>query len=90
MENYGLNQQVAGMSLPQYMAHILEENENQRMEIDRVKMANNILKQMNNHSRLQIDSVKLDYKKDDIELKKREMSIREHEFELKNNSKQKE
>ena len=88
--DFGLNQQVGGMSLPQYMAHILEENENQRMEIERVKMANNILKQMNNHSRLQIDSVKLDYKKDDIELKKREMLIREHEFELKNNSKQKE
>lgn len=86
--DYGLNQSVSGMTMPQYMAHLLEENESQHMEIERVKMSNNILKQMNNHSRLKIDSVKLDYKKEDIELRKRDMLLREKEFELKNNSKQ--
>lgn len=88
MDNYGLNQSISGMTMPQYMAHILEENEHNRIEIERVKISNGILKQMNNYFRLKIDSVKLDYKKEDIELRKRDMLLREREFELKNNSKQ--
>lgn len=84
MQDFGLNQQVQGMSMPEYMAHILEENENQKMELERVKLAKEVLKQIHNHSRLCIDSVKLTYKEKEIGLKEREMDLREKEFELRN------
>ena len=29
--DYGLNQSVSGMTMPQYMAHLLEENESQML-----------------------------------------------------------
>ena len=53
MENFGLNQEIAGKPMMQYMADLLELNDNQQIEIERGKMAVAILKQMNNVSRLQ-------------------------------------
>lgn len=60
--NLGLNEKIAGMPLPQYMAQLLEKNERQEIEIERGKLTVSILKQMNNHSRLLLDAEKLKYK----------------------------
>lgn len=56
--NLGLNEKIAGMPLPQYMAQLLEKNERQEIEIERGKLTVSILKQMNNHSRLLLDAEK--------------------------------
>ena len=58
MENFGLNQTITGKPMMQYMADLLELNDNQQIEIERGKMAVAILKQMNNVSRLQLDAAK--------------------------------
>lgn len=63
MENFGLNQEIAGKPMMQYMADLLELNDNQQIEIERGKMAVAILKQMNNTSRLKLDAAKLELKK---------------------------
>lgn len=47
----------------QYMADLLELNDNQQIEIERGKLSVAILKQMNNVSRLQLDAAKLELKK---------------------------
>ena len=58
MENFGLNQEIAGKPMMQYMADLLELNDNQQIEIERGKLSVAILKQMNNVSRLQLDAAK--------------------------------
>ena len=63
MENFGLNQEIAGKPMMQYMADLLELNDNQQIEIERGKMAVAILKQMNNVSRLNLDAAKFEMKK---------------------------
>ncbi len=63
MENFGLNQEIAGKPMMQYMADLLELNDNQQIEIERGKLSVAILKQMNNVSRLQLDAAKLELKK---------------------------
>ena len=63
MENFGLNQEIAGKPMMQYMADLLELNDNQQIEIERGKMAVAILKQMNNLSRIQLDAAKFELKK---------------------------
>ena len=63
MENFGLNQEIAGKPMMQYMADLLELNDNQQIEIERGKMAVAILKQMNNTSRLKLDAAKFELKK---------------------------
>ena len=62
MENFGLNQEIAGKPMMQYMADLLELNDNQQIEIERGKMAVAILKQMNNLSRLKLDAAKFELK----------------------------
>lgn len=58
METFGLDQKVSGKPMMEYMAGLLESNEQQAIEIERGKLSVAILKQMNNHSRLKIDSAK--------------------------------
>ena len=70
MENYGLNQTITGKPMMQYMADLLELNDNQQIEIERGKMAVAILKQMNNVSRLNLDAAKFEMKKMQFEMTK--------------------
>ncbi|MDT3388115.1 MAG: hypothetical protein LIR46_10210 [Bacteroidota bacterium] len=63
MENFGLNQEIAGKPMMQYMADLLELNDNQQIEIERGKLSVASLKQMNNVSRLQLDAAKYELKK---------------------------
>lgn len=62
MDNYGLDLQVAGVSIDQYLCDLLEKNEKQEIEIERCKQAVNIVKQKNNVSRLRLDAMKLQQK----------------------------
>lgn len=64
-----LKTKVLGKDLPQYMADLLERNEKQQIEIDRGKLSVSILKQMNNHARLVLDSKKFELKRKEFELK---------------------
>ena len=70
MENFGLNQEIAGKDMMQFMADLLELNDNQQIEIERGKMAVAILKQMNNVSRLNLDAAKFELKKMQFETTK--------------------
>ncbi len=64
MNNFALETKVSGESLPQYMASLLEKNEQQSLEIERGKLSVAILKQMNNHSRLLLDAAKYELKRE--------------------------
>ena len=70
MENSGLNQEIAGKDMMQFMADLLELNDNQQIEIERGKMAVAILKQMNNLSRIQLDAAKFELKKIQFDMTK--------------------
>lgn len=70
----GLNTKVLGKDLPQYMADLLERNEKQQIEIDRGKLSVAILKQMNNHTRLVLDTKKFELKRKEFELKNNNLS----------------
>lgn len=67
MENFGLEVDVCGLDLQHYMASILEKNEKQQIEIERGKLSVAVLKQMNNRSRLLLDSAKFELKKKELE-----------------------
>lgn len=58
MKQFGLDVQVSGMDPMAFMAKLLHENELQQIEIERGKLAVAILKQMNNRSRLLLDTEK--------------------------------
>ena len=62
MEQFGLNVPVMGQDQTEYMAKLLELNEQQQIEIERGKLSVAILKQMNNRSRLLLDAAKFELK----------------------------
>lgn len=69
---FELNAKVDGVGPMEYMAKLLEKNERQEIEIERGKMSVSILKQMNNRSRLLIDTAKVALKKMEVESKARQ------------------
>lgn len=70
MDNYGLDLQVSGVSIDQYLCNLLEKNEKQEIEIERCKQAVNIVKQKNNVSRLRLDAMKLQCRVAEMEFNK--------------------
>jgi hypothetical protein len=58
-----LEQKAEGKDMMQFMADLLEKNEKQEIEIERGKLSVSILKQMNNYSRLKLDTEKFELKK---------------------------
>ena len=62
MKRFEFNYKVAGKEPMDYMAELLEKNENQELQIERGKMAVAILKQVNNRHRLLIDAAKFELK----------------------------
>lgn len=70
MDNFGLDLQVNGVSIDQYLCDLLEKNEKQEIEIERCKQAVNIVKQKNNVSRLRLDATKLQLRKSEFEYTK--------------------
>lgn len=67
MNTFDLNTQIQGKDAAQYMADLIEKNENQQIEIERGKLSVAILKQMNNRSRLLLDAAKYELKKQQVE-----------------------
>ena len=65
---FELNTIIAGKPTMEYMADLLERNEEQEIDIERGKLAVGILKQMNNRSKLLLDAQKFELK--EIEAKK--------------------
>ena len=56
---------IKGKSMLCYMADLLERNDANKIELDRCREANKTLRQMNNQMRLQLESDKFEYKKNE-------------------------
>ena len=63
MENFGLDQKINGVPVPEYISMQLEAMDKQGVELEKEKIKNSYLKQMNNHSRLRLDAGKLEFNK---------------------------
>lgn len=68
-ERFDLGVSIQGQNAMQYMADLIERNENQQIEIERGKLSVSILKQMNNRSRLLLDAAKFELKERESEVK---------------------
>ena len=56
---------IKGKSMLGYMADLLERNDANKIELDRCREANKTLRQMNNQMRLQLESEKFEYRRDE-------------------------
>lgn len=56
---------INGKSMLSYMANLLERNDSNKIEIERCREANKTLRQMNNQMRLQLESDKFEYKRNE-------------------------
>ena len=56
---------IKGKYMLGYMADLLERNDANKIELDRCREANKTLRQMNNQMRLQLESDKFEYKKNE-------------------------
>ena len=68
MKNFELETKIQGRDAMSYMARLIEKNEKQEIEIERGKLSVSVLKQMNNRSRLLLDSAKFELKAKEFEL----------------------
>ena len=67
MDNFGLDQKINGVSAPQYIANQLEALEQEGRNLEKEKIKNSYLKQLNNHSRLRLDAAKYELKRMEFE-----------------------
>ena len=67
MEDFGLEQKIEGYSVADYIAKQLEAIEKKDVELEKEKIKNSYLKQLNNHSRLRLDAAKFELKKLEFE-----------------------
>ena len=67
MEDFGLEQKIDGYSVAGYIAKQLEAIEKKDVELEKEKIKNSYLKQLNNHSRLRLDAAKFELKKMEFE-----------------------
>lgn len=67
MENFGLDQKINGVPAPQYIANQLEALEQEGRNLEKEKIKNSYLKQLNNHSRLRLDAAKYELKRMEFE-----------------------
>ena len=56
---------IKEMSMLEYMADLLEKNDSGQIDLDRCREANKTLRQMNNQMRLQLESDKFEYKRNE-------------------------
>jgi len=67
-KQFEFDSKIMGKSPMEYMSSLLERNEKQEIEIERGKLSVSVLKQMNNRSRLLLDSAKFELKAKEFEL----------------------
>ena len=63
MADFGLEQKIEGMSVTAYISAQLERIEKAEVNLEKEKIKNSYLKQLNNHSRLRLDAVKFELKR---------------------------
>ena len=63
MENFGLDQTINGVPVSEYISIQLEAMDKQGVELEKEKIKNSYLKQLNNYSRLRLDAGKLEFNK---------------------------
>ena len=59
------NVKIKEMYMLEYMADLLEKNDSGQIDLDRCREANKTLRQMNNQMRLQLESDKFEYKRNE-------------------------
>ena len=74
LNEFDLNVTISGVNAMEYMASLIERNENQQIEIERGKLSVSVLKQMNNRSRLLLDAAKFELKIKEFELRSNTLS----------------
>ena len=67
MADFGLEQKIEGMSVTAYISAQLERIEKAEVNLEKEKIKNSYLKQLNNHSRLRLDEAKFELKKMEFE-----------------------
>ena len=67
MEKFGLDQTINGVSVSEYISIQLEAMDKQGVELEKEKIKNSYLKQLNNHSRLRLDAAKYELKRMEFE-----------------------
>ena len=64
-KKFEIGQKIEGKDPMQYMADLIERNEKEEIEIERLKGSVSILKQMNNYTKNLIDSVRVAIKENE-------------------------
>ena len=67
MENFGLDQTINGVPVSEYISMQLEAMDKQGVELEKEKIKNSYLKQLNNYSRLRLDAGKYELKRMEFE-----------------------
>ena len=67
MVDFGLEQKIEGMNVAAYISAQLERSEKAQVNLEKEKIKNSYLKQLNNHSRLRLDAAKKKKKKLEFE-----------------------
>ena len=67
MEGFGLEQKIEGINVAAYISAQLERVEKAEVNLEKEKIKNSYLKQLNNHSRLRLDAAKFELKKSEFE-----------------------
>ena len=67
MVDFGLEQKIEGMNVAAYISAQLERIEKAEVNLEKEKIKNSYLKQLNNHSRLRLDEAKFELKKMEFE-----------------------
>ena len=67
MEEFGLEQKIDGKNVAAYISAQLERIEKAEVNLEKEKIKNSYLKQLNNHSRLRLDASKFELKKMEFE-----------------------
>lgn len=80
MENFGLDQTINGMDMPRYMAHLLECNEKNEMDIARVKQSNATLKTMVSYSNTARNVAVIELNRRKLDLLERTIALKEKEY----------
>ena len=68
MENFGLDVKIEGKPVEEYISCQMEKLEKMEIQMEKEKIKNSYLKQLNNRSRLSIDAAKFMQKKAEFEL----------------------
>lgn len=61
MENFGLDVTIEGKPVEEYISNQLEKIEKLDVQLEKEKIKNSYIKQMNNHSRLRLDASKFEF-----------------------------